>query len=68
MLFRSRNLDRLASKVNDPGGDLAVGVVLQAALRAGLSIQSVTFLGERYLDIGTPENLLKAVRQFQQPQ
>ena len=26
-----RNLDRLASKVNDPGGDLAVGVVLQAA-------------------------------------
>ena len=30
-----RNLDRLASKVNDPGGDLAVGVVLQAALRPG---------------------------------
>lgn len=63
-----RNLDRLASKANDPGGDLAVGVVLLAALRAGLSIQSLTFPGERYLDIGTPENLLKAVRQFQQPQ
>ena len=59
-----RNLDRLASKANDPGGDLAVGVVLQAALKAGLSIQSVKFPGERYLDIGTPENLVKAVRQF----
>lgn len=59
-----RNLDRLASKANDPGGDLAMGVVLQAALKAGLSIQSVTFPGERYLDIGTPENLAKAVRLF----
>ena len=63
-----RNLDRLASKANDPGGDLAVGIVLQAALKAGLSVQSVKFPGERYLDIGTPENLLKAVREFQQPQ
>jgi glucose-1-phosphate thymidylyltransferase len=58
------NLDRLASKANDPGGDLAVGVVLQAALKAGLSIQSVKFPGERYLDIGTPENLVKAVWEF----
>jgi len=61
-----RNLDRLASKANDPGGDLAVGVVFQAALKAGLSIQSVKFPGERYLDIGTPGNLAKAVRQFSQ--
>lgn len=62
-----RNLERLASKANDPGGDLAVGVVLQAALKAGLLIQSVKFPGARYLDIGTPENLRKAVRQFHQP-
>jgi len=59
-----RNLDRLASKANDPGGYLAMGVVLQAALKAGLSIQSVKFPGERYLDIGTPDNLAKAVREF----
>jgi glucose-1-phosphate thymidylyltransferase len=64
----SRNLDRLASKANDPGGDLAVGVVLHAALKAGLSIQSVTFPGERYLDIGTPENLAKAVTRFHLPE
>ncbi len=59
-----RNMSRLANRANDPSGDLAVGVVLQAALKAGLVLQSVTFPGERYLDIGTPENLLKAVREF----
>ena len=62
-----RNLSRLANTANDPGGDLAVGVVLQAALKAGLVMQTVKFSNERYLDIGTPENLLKAVRQFHQP-
>jgi len=56
-----RNLDRLASTANDPGGDLAVGVVLQAALKAGLSIQSMKFPEASYLDVGSPENLAKAV-------
>lgn len=59
-----RNLDQLASKANDPGGDLAVGVVLQAALKAGLSIQSVKFPDASHLDIGSPENLAKAVSRF----
>lgn len=63
-----RNLDRLASKANDPGGDLAVGVVFQAALKAGLSIHSVKFPGHGYLDIGTPENLAKAVRECHLPE
>jgi glucose-1-phosphate thymidylyltransferase len=58
-----RNLSRLTNTANDPGGDLAVGVVLQAALKAGLSMQSVKFPQDRYLDIGTPENLAKAVRE-----
>ena len=61
-------LGQLASAANDPGGDLAVGVVLQAALKAGLAMQSVKFHGERYLDIGTPENLARAVRQFNLPE
>jgi glucose-1-phosphate thymidylyltransferase len=59
-----RNFTRLADKANDPGGDLAMGVVLQAALKEGLSMYSVAFPGERYLDIGTPENLARAVREF----
>ncbi len=57
-----RNMSVLASTVNDPGGDLAVGVVFQAALKAGLVMQAVKFPQDSYLDIGTPENLAKAVR------
>lgn len=53
----------LANTSNDPGGDLAVGVVFQEALKLGLRIQSVKFPHDRYLDIGTPDNLVKAVRQ-----
>lgn len=58
-----RNMSALASTANDPGGDLAVGVVFQAALKAGLRIHSVKFPQDSYLDIGTPENLAKAVQQ-----
>lgn len=58
-----RNMNVLASTTNDPGGDLAVGVVFQAALKAGMRIQAVKFPQDSYLDIGTPENLAKAVRQ-----
>ena len=62
-----RNLAQLANTTHDPGGDLAVGVVLQAALKAGLLVQSVMFPHDTYIDIGTPENLAKAVRQFNLP-
>jgi len=58
-----RDLSRLTSKANDPGGDVAMGVVLQAALKAGITVQSVNLPGESPLDIGTPENLAKAVRE-----
>jgi len=57
------NLPRLTSKANDPGGDVAMGVVLQAALTAGITVQSVHLPGESPLDIGTPENLAKAMRE-----
>ncbi len=59
----TRKMEQLANTANDPGGDLAVGVVFQQALKAGLRIQSVTFPHDRYLDIGTLDNLAKAVRQ-----
>ncbi len=59
----TRKMGQLANTANDPGGDLAVGVVFQQALKAGLRIQSVTFPHDCYLDIGTPDNLAKAVRQ-----
>lgn len=59
-----QNITRLTSTANDPGGDLAVGVVLQAALKAGLRIQSVKFSERGCLDIGTPDNLARAARLF----
>lgn len=43
-------------------GELFVGDVFQAAIDAGLHVNSVVFEEGTYLDIGTPENLLQAVR------
>ncbi|MEK6804997.1 MAG: dTDP-glucose pyrophosphorylase [Nitrospirota bacterium] len=63
-----RNLAQLANTAHDLGGDLAVGVVLQAALKAGLLLQSVIFPHDTYIDIGTPEDLAKAVRRFNPPE
>ncbi len=63
-----RNLGELASPANDLGGDLAMGVVFRAALKEHVAIQTVTFLHDTYIDIGTPEDLVKAVRQFHPPQ
>ena len=42
--------------------ELFVGHVLQAAIDNQLRIEAVTFPDDTYLDIGTPDNLLKAVR------
>jgi glucose-1-phosphate thymidylyltransferase len=63
-----RNLGQLANTTNDLGGDLAMGVVLQAALREGWAVQSVSFPHDTYIDIGTPADLLKALRRFQPPE
>jgi glucose-1-phosphate thymidylyltransferase len=63
-----RNLRALTSKTHDPGGDLAMGIVLQAALKAGLPMQAVPFPHDTYIDIGTPDDLAKAVRQFHLPE
>ena len=41
--------------------ELSVGHVLQAALRGGLRIQGVQFPQCSYIDIGTPDDLSKAV-------
>jgi len=41
--------------------ELSVGHIFQAALESGLQIQSVRFRDSSYLDIGTPDNLIKAV-------
>lgn len=59
---------RLSRKVRsgraiDAQGDVPVGAVVQAAIRRGFRVEGVRFPSERYIDIGTPENLVKAVQQ-----
>lgn len=56
-----REMARMRSPANDPSGDLAFGVVLQAALAEGLHVQSVSFPGDGPLDLGSPETLYRAI-------
>ena len=44
--------------------DLTVGAVLQAAIKKGLNVHGVTFPYGKYIDIGTPEGLVKSVELF----
>ena len=43
--------------------ELTVGHVIQAAISEGVPIQSVDFSSRSYFDIGTPENLIEAIRE-----
>ena len=42
--------------------DLTVGAVLQAAVKKGLKVYGVTFPKNKYLDIGTPQDLLASMK------
>lgn len=50
-----------------PAEELTVGHVLEPAFEAGLRMSGVHFRKGRYLDIGTPNTLRKAVRQLSRP-
>jgi glucose-1-phosphate thymidylyltransferase len=41
--------------------DLTVGAVIKAAVNQGLTVHGVTFPQNNYIDIGTPEDLVKSV-------
>ena len=47
--------------VPDVANELFVGDVIQAAIRDTLNVESVIFQDGNFLDIGTPEDLMKAV-------
>lgn len=44
--------------------ELAIGDVIQAGITAGLRVEAEVFEAGVYLDIGTPENLVKAVQDY----
>jgi glucose-1-phosphate thymidylyltransferase len=45
-------------------GELFVGDVIQAAIEAGLNVEAVTVSEQPYLDIGTPQNLIRAIQTY----
>ena len=57
-----KNLDQFANQKIDAQGDVPVGAVIQAAIRKGLRVEGVPFPDETYVDIGTPDDLVKACR------
>jgi dTDP-glucose pyrophosphorylase len=56
------DLDKAAYRDIDPQGDLPVGAAIKAAVDTGLRVHALSFPDHTYLDIGTPDNLVEAVR------
>jgi glucose-1-phosphate thymidylyltransferase len=59
----TERLRRAVREHDDSGAidELQVGDVVRLAIREGMSVEAVTFESGRYLDIGTPEDLVRAV-------
>lgn len=47
-----------------PCQELPIGDVMQAAINQGMQVEAEVFADGNYLDIGTPEDLVRAVRTF----
>jgi len=60
----ARQYQREGGRQIDPQGDLPVGAVIQAAIRKGVRVDGVTFPEGTYLDIGTPDDLVKAMQLY----
>jgi glucose-1-phosphate thymidylyltransferase len=56
-------LQRVEAKLAAENGELHLGMVIQSALQAGLSVDSVKFPAGRCLDIGTPDDLQRAMQE-----
>lgn len=50
------------NEVPPPRREIPIGDVIQAAIQHGLSVEAEIFEAGRYLDIGTPEDLIRAVQ------
>jgi len=59
-----RNAGLIGNRRIDPQGDVPVGAVLREAVQAKLNVESVTFPTGSYIDVGTPEHLMKAVKRY----
>ena len=62
--YRRENSIQNAKKDESEREDLSVGDVIQGAIKNGVEVHGVTFPGSQYIDIGTPEALVKSVELF----
>lgn len=53
-----------AEKEMVPKSEVALGDILQGAIVAGLNLEAIVFPGGGYLDVGTPRDLITAIREF----
>ncbi|AKD03913.1 sugar phosphate nucleotidyltransferase [Pontibacter korlensis] len=60
--FMHEHLEEVEAQLHASSGELSVGEVVQAAIHNGLLVQSFCFNNGSCLDIGTPEDLQKAIR------
>lgn len=65
--FLKKHLKEIDGSSGAQQEELAVGQVIQAAIQGGVRVQAVMFPDHSYLDIGTPDNLIKAVEQSTNP-
>jgi glucose-1-phosphate thymidylyltransferase len=62
--YRKKNNPPFTNEGESKGEDLTVGEVLQAAIKRGLNVYGVAFPDGRYIDIGTPENLVQSIEMY----
>jgi glucose-1-phosphate thymidylyltransferase len=57
--------DHMASSKSIPAEEeLTMGQVIQSAIRQGLAVGAIQVSKQPYIDIGTSENLARAVKRF----
>lgn len=66
--LRIRRDQQSAHGQNDfqPRSELPIGDVIHAAIQSGMRVEAEAFPEGHYIDIGTPENLAKAIQRQQQ--
>lgn len=57
--FLSRPMTEKKEKVKE----IFIGDLILEGIRAGISVESVVFKNENYVDIGTPEDLMRVIRE-----
>jgi dTDP-glucose pyrophosphorylase len=62
--YQRENNPQMSNVGQSKGEDLTVGTVLQAAIKKGLNVDGVAFPDGRYIDIGTPDNLVKSIEMY----